>query len=158
MKKILITLGFLTLFSMYSFSLGIGASLTLPIADSGVNPGVMATIKPSSNSLVYGMGLAIKPNYFRLGLTGDLWLAKGKLIDFLNFYMGPGLYAGMTVIGSSSNIDLGVRLPVGINAYLLKNSIELFIEIAPALGLDLNPVTFPILSAQGSFGFRFWFE
>ena len=71
----------------------------------------------------------------------------------MDLYVGPGLY---TVIGSNV-FDLGVRVPVGIHMYVI-DPLELFLEIAPALGVGLSGgFEFPRFDVQGAVGFRFWF-
>ena len=85
-------------------------------------------------------------------LLADWWLAQGNLVSFVNYYVGPGAFLGI-----SKNATLGVRVPVGLNAYPIK-PLELFVEFAPAITLvDTTGVTIPQWGLQAGFGFRFWF-
>ncbi len=135
-----------------AWSWGIGASFGLN--DLGGNPGqnVMASIKLDETPFLFGIGGRISDGNVTLGLTADWWMVHKNLVNFLNYYIGPGLYFAL-----SEEIELGGRLPIGINAYPL-DPLELFLEIAPTIAL-LAPegIEFPNLGLQGAIGFRFWF-
>ena len=94
-------------------------------------------------------------------------MAQGKLIDFLNYYAGPGAYviiAGGNQVAGTENVIFngGFRVPMGLNAYLLNKTFEFFIELAPAFGVQMGSGTtefqFPTIGLQGAVGFRFWFK
>jgi hypothetical protein len=162
MKKIGLLLVFLvTLGASQSFGLGIGIAYTpwFGLGDAATSSnGAALTLKLDSTDFIFGVGFSAGPNATNMGLTADLWLANGRLIDFLNFYAGVGGY-GQILIADTSYIDAGVRIPLGINAFLLNNTIELFLELAPAIGIGVGgeTLTFPSVNLQGAVGFRFWF-
>lgn len=158
MKKFLL-LGLLTaVLAGQASALGLGAAFTAPIGSSGVNPGAELSFKLDNAPYVFGLGVYASNGNFHIGATADLWMAQGKLIDFLNYYVGPGLYAGLSSASNVTVIDAGLRIPVGINAFLLNNKLEFFFELAPALGLATGSVfQFPTFGIQTALGFRFWF-
>lgn len=86
-----------------------------------------------------------------VGLTGDYWLFHQGLASIFDMYAGVGGY-----IGLPNPFILGVRVPVGLQAWILgKDFLELFLEVAPALGVKFSGDIF-FWHLQGAFGFRFW--
>lgn len=144
-------------------ALGIGAAFTPNFGFNSGTPsapgGAALTFKLDQSPAVFGVGASLGSGYSALGVTADWWMAKGKLIDFLSWYAGPGLFVGVAGNDNAFALNGGVRVPVGINAYLLNGTLELFLELAPAFGIRLgDPIVFPTLGLQGAFGFRFWFK
>ena len=75
-----------------------------------------------------------------------------NLFDSVDLYLGPGIYVG---VGKATG--LGIRFPVGVHAFVL-DPLELFFELAPALGMQLTPsFHIPTFGIGGALGFRFWF-
>ena len=162
MKKALLSVLLLGALVLPSYSLGIGAAFTPNFGfTSNVSSspaGAALTLKLDSAPYVFGFGASLGTGYSAVGFTADLWMAKGKLIDFLNYYAGPGIYLGLAGNNNDFRMNGGLRIPIGVNAFLLNNTLELFLELAPAFGILLaDPVKFPTLGLQGAFGFRFWF-
>lgn len=157
MKKI-VTMAALALFmvSVQGTALGVGGAFNLGIG-STVNPGGALTVKLDKSPWVFGASASGTSTSLRVGLTADYWMTSGNLVDFLQYYIGPGAYSGMQ-LGSNSALDIGLRVPFGINAFLLNNSLELFLEVAPTAGIGMNPFQFPTWGVQSAFGFRFWFK
>ena len=102
--------------------------------------------------VVFGAGASIGSDVFQIGVTADWWFVLANLFDFLNFYVGSGLYGQI-----SNSFGLGVRIPIGFQIFIW-DPFELFLEIAPALGILIaNPIKLPAFGMQGAFGFRIWF-
>jgi hypothetical protein len=157
MKKFLtLAAVFCLVSSLQAFSLGLGVEVTAPLSSAGAGGGLAATFKLDKVPYVFGVGFSATPNGAHMGATADYWMAGGRLIDFLNWYAGPGLFVDLNT-GSGSSFGAGLRIPVGLNAYVFKKTLELFVEVAPALGVDVNPVQFPTFDLQSALGFRFWF-
>lgn len=151
-KVLVLVLVMATVAATAGFSWGIGAAAG--ISPLGGLPGsnVMLSVAPPEIPIVFGVGLAIGENTFQVGITADWWLVNQNLFSFVNLYVGPGLYVGI-----SNGVDLGARVPVGINIWPL-DFLEIFLEIAPTLGIQFaDPIVFPRFALQGSFGLRFWF-
>jgi len=86
------------------------------------------------------------------GLTGDYWLFHQDLASIFDWYAGVGGYLS----ASSSYFGLGLRIPIGLQAWILGTDfLELFLEVAPALGVKFTGDLF-YWHVQGAFGFRFW--
>ena len=154
MKRFAIVVAFIAGISIGQvLGLGIGAEANFPYTNSGVGQGVAVTFKLDKVPYIFGIGASAGSGSFHIGATADDWLAGGKLIGFLEWYAGLGIYLNLGTGGS----DLGLRIPVGVNAYLLSKKLELFLELAPALGLSVSPLQFPTLGLQNAVGFRFWF-
>jgi hypothetical protein len=135
-----------------AFSFGIGGAFGLNFV-GGVGAGGLLSVKFDEYPAVFGVGARFGQDYFNLAVTADWWLYETNLVEMLDLYVGPGLYA---VVGSNV-FDLGIRVPVGIHMYVI-DPLELFLEIAPALGVGLSGgFEFPRFDVQGAVGFRFWF-
>ena len=133
-------------------SFGIGGSFSID-ALGGLPSSAMLSIKVPQVPVLWGIGAQLGTSNFDLALTADWWLYRQGLVSFIGLYVGPGLYARLPQV-----IEIGGRVPIGINAYPL-NFLELFLEVAPTLLFFSSDsgVTIPRFGLQGAFGFRFWF-
>ena len=157
MKKFLaIAFATTVLSASQAFGFGVGAEFTAPYTASGVGQGVAMTFKLDKVPYLFALGASGNANVVHVGVTADYWMAQGTLIDFLSWYAGPGLFVDVNT-GATGAINAGLRIPVGLNTYLLNKKFELFLELAPAFGIALNPFQFPTLGLQNALGFRFWF-
>ena len=102
---------------------------------------------------VFGLGFTLPGGGGQSSFTllADWWLAQGNLVGFVNYYIGPGVFLNI-----SNSPLLGIRVPVGLNAFPIK-PLELFVELAPAISLLAPSGVFPQFGLQAGFGFRFWF-
>lgn len=151
LKVIIIAFVFLGLSSAV-YSIGIGASFG--VNSLGDNPGTstMLSLKLDQMPFLLGIGANSGGGGFVVGATADWWFVNANLVNFINYYAGPGIYAAV----GSNTLDFGGRLPLGLNAFPL-DFLELFIEIAPTLGVGLDPFVFPKFGLQSALGLRFWF-
>ncbi len=149
-KKVLIGTLLIALLAAPVFSIGIGAAFSAGFVD--LPSQAMLSFKLDEFPAVFGVGASIGSNTFEMGATADWWMYQTDLVSIFSLYMGPGVFAQI-----GGNFGLGVRIPIGVQAFLL-DPLELFLEIAPALGIALSdPIVFPTFGVQGAFGFRFWF-
>jgi hypothetical protein len=94
-----------------------------------------------------------------LFLSADYRIVSGyQLIDFVHLVLGVGAYTQI-YFQQSDALELGLRIPVGLQAFLVDNVIELFLEVAPTVGFLPTIEAFP--RWQGYLGFtilvpRFW--
>jgi hypothetical protein len=156
MKRTILVIALALILVLPAFSWGIGG--TFGFGGGPLGAGLSLKL---DNLPLLGIEAAGDNNNFRLGVTADYWLIHAPLIDFLSFYAGPGMYAKLNVKGQSegSSVDIGLRVPVGLNAYVLKGTLEFFFEWAPTFGVGFNAFKFPrfgFLNFAG--GFRFWFK
>lgn len=135
------------------FAIG-GAFALDPIGT--VYPGAALTFKLPVLPPIWGVGFSFGSQAFRLGITGDWWLWNFQLLGPLWLYLGPGLWVNINIADSGSGVGLGLRVPVGLQLWFIE-PLELFLEIAPRVGLSISdPVTLD-WGIQGAIGFRFWF-
>jgi hypothetical protein len=134
-------------------NLGIGAELT-SINFGGV--GAMLCLHIPKVPLFFGIGADFIGD-LTLAMTIDYWLLHKHIAGILDWYLGLGAYGALSF--TPTWFAFGVRLPIGLQAWVLKNELlEIFLEVAPAWvpisTAGFNPLEF---QAQVALGFRFWF-
>jgi hypothetical protein len=155
MKALLLALAMtvFTAFSASAYTAAIGGEFALKIGDGLPNSALLSFRLPKFPP-VFGLGVSIPGNGGQSSfvLLADWWLAQGNLVSFVNYYIGPGVFVGI-----SDSALVGIRVPVGLDAYPIK-PLEVFIEFAPAVTLIAGKnVQIPAWGLQAGFGFRFWF-
>jgi len=94
-----------------------------------------------------------------LFLSADYRIVSGyQVIDFLHLFLGIGAYTQI-FFQQTDAVELGLRIPFGVQVFLVDNVIELFLEVAPTVGFLPAIQAFP--RWQGYFGFtilvpKFW--
>jgi len=147
-------LSLFTVFSASAYKAAIGGEFALKVGDSLPQSALLSFRLPKFPA-VFGVGMSLKKDgeNSSLVILADWWLAQGNLIRFVNYYVGPGVFIGL----SSNASTMGLRVPVGINCYPIK-PLEIFLELAPAMAILVpDGVSFPDWGLQAGFGFRFWF-
>jgi len=130
----------------------IGGEGALYLAGAGGLPmSAMLTFHIPQVPLMFGIGVQ---SPFAIALTADYWAAHGNLVSILSWYAGIGVYGSFDFNGG--NAAIGGRIPIGLQAWPLRNVVEIFVEIAPAVGVILVPTGFD-WHLQGAIGVRFWF-
>jgi hypothetical protein len=154
--KVLVLALALTIFTAFSasaYTAAIGGEFALKVG-SGLPNSALLSFRVPKFPPVFGLGVSVSNDGGQSSfvLLADWWLAQGNLVSFINYYVGPGIFVAI-----SDSATLGIRVPVGLNAFPIK-PLELFIEFAPAVTL-LAPsgVSIPQWGLQAGFGFRFWF-
>jgi hypothetical protein len=74
-------------------------------------------------------------------------------VSIFDWYVGVGGYASIDV--NPVNIDVGGRIPIGLQIWPIGRTLELFLEAAPAVGISFIPTGFG-WHLQGALGLRFW--
>ncbi len=136
------------------YKASVGAIFGVDFLSTG-NTSTMLTFRLPKFPPVFSLGAYIPTDggNASFALMADWWILQTKLVNFLNLYLGPGLYTGI----SGDYFHLGLRFPVGINAFPI-NPLELFFEIAPAIRLvDKSGFYVGNFGLQAGLGFRFWF-
>ena len=86
-----------------------------------------------------------------LFLSADYRIVSGyQLIDFVHLFLGVGAYTQI-YFQQSDALELGLRIPFGLQVFLIDNVVELFLEVAPTVGFLPTIQAFP--RWQGYFGF-----
>jgi hypothetical protein len=115
----------------------------------GLPMSAMLTLHLPQFPVMLGIGVSTP---FAIGVTADYWLAQGNLGSIFGWYAGAGGYLSV----SETQVSLGGRIPIGLQVWPLGQVFEVFVEVAPAVGLILVPTSFD-WHFQGAVGFRFWF-
>jgi len=151
-----LALTLVTAFGASAYTAAVGGEFAFSGLGNGL-PGSAAfiTFRLPKLPAVFGIGgtIASSGGQSSLGLMADWWLAQGKLVRFVDYYVGPGLFADF----SSAGTNAGIRVPFGIDGYPIK-PLELFLELAPSFSIiQPNSIGFSWSGIQTGFGFRFWF-
>jgi hypothetical protein len=157
MKKIMFVFLFLLL-SMFCttslFALRLGLEFGNPTAVIIIRPEPFDIKIGYSFSDIFGTG-----NMNFLHISGDYRVIDSyRIVDFLHFFLSVGAYVQIYMAGGDTpnegdtDIYAGARIPIGLQAFLFKKTLEIFVEIAPVV--DFIPaINFDIGRAQGYLGF-----
>jgi hypothetical protein len=130
----------------------IGGEGALYLAGSGGLPmSAMLLLHAPQVPLMFGIGATTTPS---IGVTADYWAAHGTLVSILSWYLGVGAYL-LVDLGSEATIGVGGRIPIGLQAWPIGNTLEIFLEVAPAVGVIVVPTAFD-WHLQGAIGLRVW--
>ena len=132
------------------FAIGGEGSLYFAGAGGGLPTYAMLTLHLPSFPLMLGLGITGNVD---IGITADYWLAHGTLVSIFDWYAGVGGYLGLSP--NSGYVSAGARIPLGLQAWPFGQTFELFLEVAPAVGVSIVPTGFD-WHLQGAVGFRFW--
>jgi hypothetical protein len=156
-KKIAVIAAVLFVFaSVEAFSFGVG--LRGNLGYGGIGGGAIL-FSPNSTKH-FGVSYYIGKNVSHIGFTGDVWLLDTALTNVgrngtLDLYVGPGLFVQVSLYDDDFDLDLGLRIPIGLD--LDFRVFDLFLEFAPQVGVSFLPS--PTLSGNwfnAAIGFRFW--
>lgn len=110
-------------------------------------PTAVIIIRPAPFDFKIGYNFVDPQNLF---LSADYRIISGyQLIDFVHLFLGLGGYTQINFNPTAFN--LGVRIPVGLQAFLINNVLELFLEVAPTVEFLPAITAFP--HWQGYLGF-----
>jgi hypothetical protein len=119
------------------------------------------SLKVPSLPIYWGLNLGFRSHYFGLALTGDYYIFDKPIVENGDFtfgwYLGPGGYfrfGHFSLISDWSYIDFGVRVPIGLSFQFLKR-FEIFFDIAPSIGLEIDFGDDSGVGLGGGFGFDF---
>ncbi|MBN1700190.1 MAG: DUF3996 domain-containing protein [Spirochaetales bacterium] len=107
------------------------------------NPTAVVIIRPEPFDIKIGYifaDLMGTGNLNFLHISADYRIINSMhLIDFLSLFFGVGAYAQIYIAsGDSTNesdadLYIGGRIPIGIQAFLLKGTLEVFLEVVPTV-------------------------
>ena len=163
MKKVLLVFVLITIistgtvFADHPSGLGIGVMGSLGGGWEGGSllGGLIISLKLPSMPVYWGVDLAFGKNYFRLGVIGDYYLIDRVLINDINLNWFVGVGGWVNCVIDPFSFGFGARLPIGLSWQPIK-ILEVFINIAPSIGISLNPFYFPAGGIAGEIGVRLW--
>jgi hypothetical protein len=100
------------------------------------NPTAVLIIRPGNFDFKVGYDLRANGNLF---LSADYRIISGyQLIDFLHVFLAVGAYG--QIFFNPADFELGARIPVGLQVFLLDSVLELFVEAVPTVRFlpDIN--------------------
>ena len=125
--------------------------------------GVALTFKIPKLPIMWAVDGNFGIGWFHVGATADWWMLDNQIAGPLYWYWGLGLFGGIWT-GGGLDAAFGGRVPIGFQFWLFEvtgapSNLELFIEVAPSVGLRLGSrlgtgLHFAIPAAVGG---RWWF-
>src|SRR5208337_380143 len=102
-----LALTLVTAFGASAYTAAVGGEFAFSGLGNGL-PGSAAfiTFRLPKLPAVFGIGgtIASSGGQSSLGLMADWWLAQGKLVRFVDYYVGPGLFADFSSAGTNAGI------------------------------------------------------
>jgi len=151
----------LTLSAANMFAGGIGAQAGY-VAGPNYSNGAL-TFKLDTAPWVFALNVDhISSNSLGIGLTADRWLANPVLDAPFAYYYGWGLAGSFSAQNDVySNLFLGGRALMGINAFVVHHFLELYAQVAWQPGVNIHMAdnsgaSLVVISFPINIGFRFW--
>ncbi len=158
MVMVLLVLGGAAAFADHPDGLGIGVIGGGGYGGGGGGGNVGLSLKVPQLPVYWGVNLRIDPHYFGLGITGDYYLFDDDLLNSgeleLGWFLGVGGIVNLGFGNDYFGFSLGARLPIGLS--LQFNIFEVFLDVAPAIGLAVVPNFGLFWDIAGELGIRVW--
>ncbi|MBN1835621.1 MAG: hypothetical protein JW820_07215 [Spirochaetales bacterium] len=124
-KVLCVALILLTVAALGSFAAGGSLRLGLEFG----NPTAVLIVRPGNWDFKVGWNFATNGHLF---LSTDYRIINAyQLVDFLHVFLGVGAYGQLYF--EPTAFQMGGRLPIGLQAFLLDSVLEIFVEAVPTL-------------------------
>ncbi|MBQ5780795.1 MAG: hypothetical protein IIW10_02455 [Spirochaetaceae bacterium] len=148
--------------SLFAWGIGIQGG-GAPGANFG--GGGAITFKTDNLPVVWAVDLGFGSQWFSAGVTADWWILNKPIVGIWNWYFGVGAYVGVNIWNNDYfGINVGGRIPIGMNWMLFNNKFEIYLQAAAQLGASIGISAgygdhFDIFhwSVPINLGIRFWF-
>jgi hypothetical protein len=178
MKKLILVLiiGLLLGTAAFADHEGFGIGIVGGGGWSGVGAGYPGlSLKIPSIPIFWGFYIPIIRDGFSTGITADYYIFDSNLVSTeftnedgiykfkLDWYFGVGFFFNMYSWPDDFNLDLGLRLPIGLSWHIIRQ-IELFFGVNPGIGFWIGDyerhymLSLVHFSIGGEIGLRFWFS
>jgi hypothetical protein len=149
-------------FADHPSGLGVGV-----VFGGGIGGGIGGlSLKIPSVPIYWGVSLGFDAYHFGLGVTGDYYIIDQSFAPTLGWYLGVGAFldvgtwnGGRGPAGRNDGglfLAAGVRVPIGLEWQPI-NKLDVFLEIAPGVGIGISPLYFPGWYFAAGLGIRYWF-
>jgi len=121
------------------------------------SPSLSLSLKIPYVPIFWTTNLRFNSGYFNLCISGDYYFIEKDLVSYiyLHWFVGAGAWANLSLSSGPLVFSFGVRLPIGVHWHILE-FLEVFADVAPSLGISVNPVDFPAGGFPIEIGVRFW--
>jgi hypothetical protein len=121
------------------------------------SPSLALSLKVPNIPIFWGVNLRFNSNFYNLGISGDYYFIEKDLVSdiFLHWFVGLGGWANIGLSSGPLLFSFGARLPIGIHWHIIE-FLEVFTNIAPSLGISINPFHFPEGGLPIEIGVRLW--
>jgi len=140
------------------FGIGIMAGYWGGWEKGGGSAHTALSLKIPNIPIFWAINLGFDSNYFRMGVSGDYYLAEGVLVSDINlhWFAGLGAWVNLAFVSDNTYLSLGGRVPIGLSWHVLE-IMEIFLDIAPSLGFQVTPdFHFPSGGWPIEIGIRIW--
>jgi hypothetical protein len=163
MKKSIIVLAVLLALSSAAYAdhpnkLGIGIVGGSGYGNGTIGSDIGLALKLQGMPIYWQLNVHLTEGYLGLGATGDLYFYDQNLLKEgafkLDWFLGLGGYGNLG-LGATATAAIGARMPVGLSWHITPQ-FELWLDVAPSLGVSVIPFEFPNWYLDGEVGFRVW--
>jgi hypothetical protein len=130
---------------------GLSARDSLRLGLEFGEPLAVVIVRPAP--LDFRIGYNFQEDNPTIFFSADYRIISGyHLVDILHMFLSLGAYTQLYLDDAAENtLDLGARIPVGLQVFLLKSALEFFVEVAPTV--EFVPTIEPFKDFQGYIGF-----
>jgi hypothetical protein len=129
---------------------GLSARESLRLGLEFGNPLAVVIVRPAPFDFRIGYSFdETDPTIF---FSADYRIISGyQVIDFLHMFLSVGAYTQLYLDNPDHTLDLGARIPIGLQVFLLNTALEFFVEVAPTVNFVPSITAFE--DFQGYVGF-----
>jgi hypothetical protein len=150
-----------TAFADHPDTMGIGLVAGGNYGSSGAGSDIGLALKLPNMPIYWGLSARLSTWGIGIGATGDYYFIDDNLLKegsfALDWFLGVGGYARLGFWLSGMAASVGARVPVGLSWHITPE-FELWLGLAPSLGLSISPLNFPDWSVPGELGIRMWLK
>ena len=157
MKKAIMIAALVVIGTASVFAFGIGVQGGTNINGGGGNTAV--TFKMDNLPYVFAADFVPGNSYMSFGLTADMWIASKRIAKPFGYFYGFGGAGWLSSSSSYTKLGIAARVVGGLNAMLLDDFLEIYIQVAWQPGFQiLQDFKFIPWNFPAAFGVRFWLK
>lgn len=145
-------------FADHPDGLGIGIVGGGGYGAGGGGGGVGLSLKLPPLPIYWAVNLRFNANHFGFGITGDYYFIDDTLLSEgalnLGWFLGAGGIVNLGFGNDYFGFSIGARVPIGLSLQI--RPVEIFLNVAPAIGLGIAPNFGLFWDIGGELGVRIW--